>query len=125
MQYAQALAAESSKLEAEMHKKVYAPLESIEALESMEALDVIDAFIKGDEVQEMSEVVDVFIQGDEVQFDVTKTLITRVIPAPDGSKSRFISDECLDAARRAMDSHQFGVCFINISPYMLSTYIHR
>ncbi|KAK4071081.1 transcriptional regulator family: Fungal Specific TF [Trichoderma aggressivum f. europaeum] len=70
-----------------------------------------------------SDVVDVFIKGDEVQFYVTKTLIYRVIPAPEGSITRFC-DECLDAARHAMKTHQECVQFMDISTYMRSMYIH-
>ncbi|EHK42702.1 hypothetical protein TRIATDRAFT_35132 [Trichoderma atroviride IMI 206040] len=104
VQRAQALAAESSKLEIETdetREKVYTLLKSIGT----------------------SEVVDVFIKGDEVQFYVTKTLIYRVIPAPEGSITRFC-DECLDAARHAMKTHQECVVFMDISTYMRSMYIH-
>ncbi|KAL7892790.1 hypothetical protein HDV63DRAFT_398114 [Trichoderma sp. SZMC 28014] len=104
VQRAQALAAESSKLEIETdetREKVYTLLKSIGT----------------------SDVVDVFIKGDEVQFYVTKTLIYRVIPAPEGSITRFC-DECLDAARHAMKTHQECVVFMDISTYMRSLYIH-
>ncbi|PTB44913.1 uncharacterized protein TrAFT101_000384 [Trichoderma asperellum] len=104
VQRARVLAAESSKLEIETdetREKVFALLKSIGT----------------------SDVVDVFIKGDEVQFYVTKTLIYRVIPAPEGSISRFC-DECLDAARHAMKTHQECVVFMDISSYMRSMYIH-
>lgn len=104
VQRAQALAAECSKLEIETdetREKVYTLLKSIGT----------------------SDVVDVFIKGDEVQFYVTKTLIYRVIPAPEGSITRFC-DECLDAARHAMKTHQECVVFMDISTYMRSMYIH-
>ncbi|KAL7928974.1 hypothetical protein V8C35DRAFT_331966 [Trichoderma chlorosporum] len=104
VQRAQALATECSRLEietAETREKVYRLLKSIGT----------------------SDVVDVFIKGDEVQFYVTKTLIYRVIPAPEGSITRFC-DECLNAARRAMKTHQECVRFMDISTYMRSMYIH-
>ncbi|KAL6900133.1 hypothetical protein GGI43DRAFT_58953 [Trichoderma evansii] len=104
VQRARALAAECSKLEIETdetRKNVLTLLKSIGT----------------------SEVVDVFLKGDEVQFYVTKTLIYRVIPAPEGSITRFC-DECLDAARTAMKTHQECVVFMDISSYMRSLYIH-
>jgi hypothetical protein len=104
VQRAQALATECSNLEIETddtREKVHALLKSIGT----------------------SEVVDVFIKGDEVQFYVTKTLIYRVIPAPEGSITRFC-DQCLDAARHAMKTHQECVGFMDISMYMRSWYIH-
>ncbi|KAL9488042.1 hypothetical protein ACSS6W_000319 [Trichoderma asperelloides] len=104
VQRARVLAAESSRLEietVETREKVYTLLKSIGT----------------------SDVVDVFIKGDEVQFYVTKTLIYRVIPAPEGSITRFC-DECLDAARHAMKTHQECVIFMDISSYMRSMYIH-
>lgn len=104
IQRARALAAECSRLEVETdetREKVYTLLKSIGT----------------------SDVVDVFIKGDEVQFYVTKTLIYRVIPAPENSITRFC-DECLDAARHAMRTHQECVRFMDISTYMRSMYIH-
>ncbi|UKZ47839.1 hypothetical protein TrVGV298_002071 [Trichoderma virens] len=104
VQRAKALATECSRLEIETdetREKVYTLLKSIGT----------------------SDVVDVFIKGDEVQFYVTKTLIYRVIPAPEGSITRFC-DECLDAARHAMKTHQECVRFMDISTYMRSMYIH-
>ncbi|PTB70258.1 N-terminal binuclear Zn cluster-containing protein [Trichoderma citrinoviride] len=104
IQRARALATECSRLEVETdetREKVYTLLKSIGT----------------------SDVVDVFIKGDEVQFYVTKTLIYRVIPAPEGSITRFC-DECLDAARHAMRTHQECVRFMDISTYMRSMYIH-
>ncbi|KAJ4865363.1 hypothetical protein N5P37_003063 [Trichoderma harzianum] len=104
VQRAKLLAAECSRLEIETdetREKVHRLLKSIGT----------------------SDVVDVFIKGDEVQFYVTKTLIYRVIPAPEGSITRFC-DECLDAARHAMKTHQECVQFMDISTYMRSMYIH-
>lgn len=104
VQRAQVLAAESSKLE----------------IETDETREKVSTLLKSIGT---SEVVDVFIKGDEVQFYVTKTLIYRVIPAPEGSITRFC-DECLDAARHAMKTHQECVVFMDISTYMRSMYIH-
>ncbi|PNY26301.1 transcriptional regulatory protein [Tolypocladium capitatum] len=70
-----------------------------------------------------SDSVDVFLRGDEVQFQVTLTLVYRVIPAPEGSVSRFC-DECLDVARKAMKLHQQCVELTNLGSYFRSIYIH-
>ncbi|POR34331.1 Putative transcriptional regulatory protein C11D3.07c [Tolypocladium paradoxum] len=70
-----------------------------------------------------SDVVDVFLRGDEVQFQVTLTLVYRVIPAPEGSVSRFC-DECLDVARKAMKVHQQCAELTNLGSYFRSIYVH-
>lgn len=70
-----------------------------------------------------SEIVDVFLRGDEVQFQVTLTLVYRVIPAPEGSISRFC-DECLEVARKAMQVHQRYAEFTNLGSYFRSIYVH-
>lgn len=101
---AQMLAAECRSLEAkgnEMRTKVYAYLKS----------------------QNTSDGVYVFIRGDEVQFQVTMTLVYRVIPAPEGSPTRFCS-ECLDAARNAMSTHQACARLMNLETYSKSMYVH-
>ncbi|KAF5135079.1 putative transcriptional regulatory protein C11D3.07c [Metarhizium anisopliae] len=70
-----------------------------------------------------SDLVDVFLRGDEVQFQVTLTLVYRVIPAPEGSVSRFC-DECLATARKAMKVHQECTKRSTIGGYFRSIYIH-
>jgi len=70
-----------------------------------------------------SDVVDLFLRGDEVQFQVTLTLVYRVIPAPEGSVSRFC-DECLDVARKAMKVHQQCTQSTNLGSYFRSIYVH-
>ncbi|KYK58789.1 fungal specific transcription factor domain protein [Drechmeria coniospora] len=70
-----------------------------------------------------SDVVDIFLRGDEVQFQVTLTLVYRVIPAPEGSASRFC-DECLEVARKAMTVHQQCVQLANLGSYFRSIYVH-
>ena len=70
-----------------------------------------------------SEVVDVFVRGDEVQFHVTLTLVYRVIPAPEGSVSRF-SIECLNAARNAMSAHQDCIRLMGLEGFAKTVYVH-
>lgn len=70
-----------------------------------------------------SDLVDLFLRGDEVQFQVTLTLVYRVIPAPEGSISRFC-DECLSTARKAMKVHQECIKKSTIGGYFRSIYIH-
>ncbi|KHN94432.1 fungal specific transcription factor domain protein [Metarhizium album ARSEF 1941] len=70
-----------------------------------------------------SDLVDLFLRGDEVQFQVTLTLVYRVIPAPEGSVSRFC-DECLATARKAMKVHQECTRRSTIGGYFRSIYIH-
>lgn len=70
-----------------------------------------------------SDVVDLFIRGDEVQFYVTLTLCYRVIPAPEGSPSRF-SDDCLNAARMAIRAHMDCVAKIDVSSFTKAIYAH-
>lgn len=70
-----------------------------------------------------SDVMDVFLRGDEVQFLTTLTLVYRVIPAPEGSVSRFC-DECLETARKAMRVHQNCVNMTNQGSYFRSIYVH-
>lgn len=70
-----------------------------------------------------SDMVDVFVRGDEVQFYVTLTLVYRVIPAPEGSVSRF-SDECLNAARNAMSAHQDCVRRMDLGSFAKMIYVH-
>ncbi|RDA94922.1 hypothetical protein CP533_0178 [Ophiocordyceps camponoti-saundersi (nom. inval.)] len=69
-----------------------------------------------------SGMVDIFLRGDEVQFQVTFTLVYQIIPAPEGSLSRFC-DECLEAARKAMRIHQ--QCGVrNLGSFFRSIYLH-
>lgn len=70
-----------------------------------------------------SDLVDVFLRGDEVQFQVTLTLVYRVIPAPQGSITRFC-DDCLKTARKAMKVHQECTKKSAIGGYFRSIYIH-
>ncbi|TWU71352.1 hypothetical protein ED733_002923 [Metarhizium rileyi] len=70
-----------------------------------------------------SDLVDVFLRGDEVQFQVTLTLVYRVIPAPEGSVSRFCN-ECLATARKAMRVHQDCTKRSTVGGYFRSIYIH-
>ena len=70
-----------------------------------------------------SEIVDVFIRGDEVQFHVTLTLVYRVIPAPEGSVSRFCT-ECLDSARNAMSAHQDCIRMMDLGTFVKTIYVH-
>ncbi|KAG5938245.1 hypothetical protein E4U53_008046 [Claviceps sorghi] len=70
-----------------------------------------------------SDLVDVFLRGDEVQFQVTLTLVYRVIPAPLGSMTRFC-DECLETARKAIKVHQQCAKKSTIGGYFRSIYIH-
>ncbi|KAK2593570.1 hypothetical protein QQS21_008745 [Conoideocrella luteorostrata] len=70
-----------------------------------------------------SDLVDVFLRGDEVQYQVTLTLVYSVIPAPEGSISRFC-DECLETARKAMKVHQECTKRSSIGGYFRSIYIH-
>ncbi|PFH56027.1 hypothetical protein XA68_17181 [Ophiocordyceps unilateralis] len=69
-----------------------------------------------------SDIVDIFMRGDEVQFQVTFTLVFQIIPAPEGSPSRFCG-ECLEAARKAIRIHQ--QCAVrNLGTYFRSIYLH-
>lgn len=70
-----------------------------------------------------SDVVDLFLRGDEVQLLATLTLVYRVIPAPEGSVSRFC-DECLDVARSAIKVHQECTRSTNTGGYFRSIYVH-
>ncbi|PHH90830.1 hypothetical protein CDD83_2542 [Cordyceps sp. RAO-2017] len=70
-----------------------------------------------------SDIVDIFLRGDEVQFQVTLTLVYRVIPAPEGSVSRFC-DECLEVARKAMKVHQQCTELTILGSYFRSIYVH-
>lgn len=70
-----------------------------------------------------SEIVDIFIRGDEVQFHVTLTLIYRVIPAPEGSDSRFCN-ECLQSARNAMSAHQDCIRMLDLGSFAKTIYVH-
>ncbi|RDA94601.1 hypothetical protein CP533_2461, partial [Ophiocordyceps camponoti-saundersi (nom. inval.)] len=70
-----------------------------------------------------SDVVHLFLRGDEIQFLATLTLVYRLIPASESSISRF-SNECLEAARRAIHVHQDCVRFIDNSNCVKSIYIH-
>lgn len=71
----------------------------------------------------MSEFVEVFMRGDEVQFHVTKALVYRAIPAPEGSVTRFC-DECIDSARKAMYTHQSCIHLLDTSVHLRSMYVH-
>lgn len=70
-----------------------------------------------------SDLVDLFLLGDEVQYQVTLTLVYRVIPAPEGSVTRFC-DECLQTARKAMKVHQECTKRSTIGGFFRSIYIH-
>lgn len=70
-----------------------------------------------------SEFVEIFLKGDEVQLYVTLTLVYRVIPAPEGSASRFC-DECLDSARRAILTHQSCIHLLEKSEHLLAMHVH-
>ncbi|RDA86138.1 hypothetical protein CP532_3054 [Ophiocordyceps camponoti-leonardi (nom. inval.)] len=70
-----------------------------------------------------SDVVHLFLRGDEIQFLATLTLVYRLIPASESSISRF-SNECLEAARRAIHVHQDCIRFIDNSNCVKSIYIH-
>lgn len=85
VQRARALAADCRRLEVEA---IRCWEETYEFLKSINATDIADDF-----------------RADEVNFQVTLTLVYRVIPAPQGSTSQFC-DECLEAARKAIRTHQ-------------------
>ena len=70
-----------------------------------------------------STLVDIYIKGDEVQTLSTSTLVYRALPAPEGSLSRFC-DECLDAARRAMQRHQDCMQLVHQKPIFKTMYLH-
>ena len=70
-----------------------------------------------------SDLVDLFLRGDEVQFQVALTLVYRVIPAPEGSVSRFC-DECLETARKAMKVHQECTRQNTVGGFFRSIYVH-
>ncbi|PHH60176.1 hypothetical protein CDD81_2062 [Ophiocordyceps australis] len=71
----------------------------------------------------LSEVIDMFLKGDEVQFQVTLTLVYRIIPAPEGSVSRFC-EECLQVARKAMRLHGECINARTVGSYVQSIYVH-
>ncbi|KAH6952439.1 hypothetical protein BKA56DRAFT_505171 [Ilyonectria sp. MPI-CAGE-AT-0026] len=70
-----------------------------------------------------SSLIPMYIKGDEVQLLSTKTLIYRAIPPPLGSTSRFC-DECVGAARSAMQRHLECMATINSDISARSIYIH-
>lgn len=70
-----------------------------------------------------SEIFEIFISGDEVQFHVTMTLVYRAIPAPQGSASRFCN-ECLESARKAMQTHMRSLSMMKYGSYAKSILIH-
>ena len=89
-------------------------------VESQECRDDVHSYLQA---ANSSDVVDLFLRGDEVQFLVTLTLVYRVIPAPEGSISRFC-DECLDVARSAIRLHQECTRSTNPGGYFRSIYVH-
>ncbi|KAH6867834.1 hypothetical protein B0T10DRAFT_502083 [Thelonectria olida] len=70
-----------------------------------------------------SPLVDIYVKGDEVQLLSTITLIYRAIPPPEGSNSGF-SDECDDAARRAMQQHLSCMELVQRDALAKSIYLH-
>lgn len=70
-----------------------------------------------------SELLELFIKGDELQFLATWCLVERVIPAPQGSISRF-SEECLATSRKAMALHHDCFNLFKLGNYVQSIYIH-
>ncbi|UPK92108.1 hypothetical protein LCI18_003043 [Fusarium solani-melongenae] len=70
-----------------------------------------------------SSLIPMYIKGDEVQLFSTMTLIYRAIPPPLGSRSRFC-DECVGAARSAMQRHLECMATINSDISARSIYIH-
>ncbi|KJZ74289.1 hypothetical protein HIM_06295 [Hirsutella minnesotensis 3608] len=89
-------------------------------VESVETREQVYRYLKA---VNSSEIVDIFLRGDEVQFQVTLTLVYRVIPAPEGSISRFCND-CLEAARKAMSFHRQYTELKNLGSYFRSIYVH-
>ncbi|KLU88543.1 fungal specific transcription factor domain-containing protein [Magnaporthiopsis poae ATCC 64411] len=67
--------------------------------------------------------LDLALIGDEITCYTTLTMITRAIPAPEGSPNSFC-DECLDAARRVMQMHQACVAASATNLELQVAYIH-
>ncbi|KAL8418537.1 hypothetical protein RB594_001943 [Gaeumannomyces avenae] len=67
--------------------------------------------------------LDLQLIGDEITCYTTLTMITRAIPAPEGSADSFC-DECLDAARRVMRMHQACVAASADNLELQVAYIH-
>lgn len=70
-----------------------------------------------------SHLVDIHVKGDEVQLLSTMTLIYQVIPAPEGSISRFC-DECIDVARRAILKHLSCMEYVRRDAFAKTIYVH-
>ncbi|KAI9163713.1 transcriptional regulatory protein [Paramyrothecium foliicola] len=70
-----------------------------------------------------SKYLEIFLRGDTIQMQVTLTLIYRIIPAPEGSMSRFCN-ECLDAARKTMQMHQDTMHLLDHGHYGKLIYFH-
>ncbi len=70
-----------------------------------------------------STTVEVMARADAVQCHATLTLVYRAMAAPEGSPTRFSSD-CLDSARKAMNSHQDCIALMGHNSYIKSVYVH-
>ncbi|PHH73144.1 hypothetical protein CDD82_5630 [Ophiocordyceps australis] len=128
-----------SQLQNRIYKELYSPAALESSQEELEnrarriAADCQAADLEAAKVRESvddyfkavnsSEAVGMFLKGDEVQFQVTLTLVYRVIPAPQGSITRFCQ-ECLQAARKAMRLHGECINARNVCSYVQSIYVH-
>lgn len=70
-----------------------------------------------------AELLELFIKGDELQFLSAWCLVQRVIPAPEGSASRF-NEECLATARKAMARHQDCIKLFQLGNHVQNIYMH-
>ncbi|KAH7141745.1 hypothetical protein EDB81DRAFT_653716, partial [Dactylonectria macrodidyma] len=68
-----------------------------------------------------SPLIDIYVKGDEVQLLSTMTLIYQATPPPPGSR---FCNECIDAARRAMQQHLACMAIISRDATARSIYIH-
>ncbi|KAI9148303.1 N-terminal binuclear Zn cluster-containing protein [Paramyrothecium foliicola] len=79
--------------------------------------------LEGLKSRNSSDVIEIFLRGDEILFQVSLTLIYRVIPAPEGSPTRFCT-ECLDAARSAMRIHHDALFLLRDDEYFTLLWFH-
>lgn len=70
-----------------------------------------------------SELIRLYITSSTVQFYVILTLVYRMIPPPEGSPYQFCQ-ECIEAARNAIQFHLDGVKLVGADDFFKAIYVH-
>lgn len=65
---------------------------------------------------------EIFRSGEEIQLSVNLTLVYQAVSSLGGQEN--FKSECVEAARRAMRTHQRTVHLTRLSPYAKSSYIN-